>query len=32
MMHLQGYIDKNKLPIKTIHIADVLAKGLFAEE
>ncbi len=32
MMHLQGYIDKNKLPIKTIHIADVLARGLFTEE
>lgn len=28
MMHLQGYIDKNKLPIQTIHIADVLAKGM----
>lgn len=31
MMHLQGYIDKNKLPIQTIHIADVLAKGMFEE-
>lgn len=29
MMHLQGYIDKQGLPIQTIHIADVLAKGLF---
>jgi L-lactate dehydrogenase complex protein LldE len=27
LMHLQGYIDKNKLSIKTIHIADVLASG-----
>jgi L-lactate dehydrogenase complex protein LldE len=27
LLHLQGYIDKNKLPIKTIHIADVLAHG-----
>ncbi|CAM3756786.1 (Fe-S)-binding protein [Mucilaginibacter galii] len=27
LLHLQGYIDKNKLPIKTIHIADVLANG-----
>ena len=27
MMHLQGYIDKNKLSIKTLHIADVLASG-----
>ncbi|MCC6186140.1 MAG: (Fe-S)-binding protein [Chitinophagaceae bacterium] len=28
MMHMQGYIDKNNLPIKTIHIADLLAMGL----
>jgi L-lactate dehydrogenase complex protein LldE len=28
MMHLQGYIDKNNLPIKTIHMADVLAMGI----
>ncbi len=27
LLHLQGYIDKNKLPIKTIHLADVLANG-----
>jgi len=27
MMHIQGYIDKNQLPIKTIHIADVLAEN-----
>jgi len=27
LMHLQGYISKNKLPIKTMHIADVLASG-----
>lgn len=27
LMHLQGYISKHKLPIKTIHIADVLASG-----
>lgn len=32
MMHLQGYIDKNKLPIQTIHIVDVLAKGMFNEK
>ncbi|MEI6900850.1 MAG: (Fe-S)-binding protein [Bacteroidota bacterium] len=25
LMHQQGYIDKNKLPIKTIHIIDLLA-------
>jgi L-lactate dehydrogenase complex protein LldE len=31
MMHLQAYIDKNQLPIQTIHIADLLAKGLFNE-
>ena len=27
MMHVQGYINQNNLPIKTIHIADVLASG-----
>ncbi|POY36370.1 Fe-S oxidoreductase [Solitalea longa] len=27
LMHLQGYIDKNNLPIKTMHIADVLSSG-----
>ena len=27
LMHMQGYIDKHKLPIKTIHIIDVLASG-----
>lgn len=27
MMHMQGYIDHNKFPIKTMHIADVLASG-----
>ncbi|HTK17911.1 MAG TPA: (Fe-S)-binding protein [Mucilaginibacter sp.] len=27
LLHLQGYIDKNNLPIKTIHMADVLAHG-----
>jgi len=27
MMHIQGYIDHNKLPIRTMHIADVLASG-----
>jgi L-lactate dehydrogenase complex protein LldE len=27
MMHVQGYIDKNKLPMQTVHIADVLASG-----
>lgn len=27
MMHVQGYIDKNKLPMQTMHIADVLASG-----
>jgi len=27
LMHLQAYIDKQKLPIKTIHIVDVLASG-----
>ncbi len=27
LMHLQGYIDKQKIAIKTMHIADVLASG-----
>jgi len=27
LMHLEGYIRKNNLPIKTLHIADVLASG-----
>jgi len=27
LMHQQGYIDKHKLPLKTIHIIDVLASG-----
>ncbi len=27
LLQLQGYIDKNHLPIKTMHIADVLACG-----
>jgi L-lactate dehydrogenase complex protein LldE len=27
LMHLQGIIDKEKLPVKTIHIVDVLASG-----
>ncbi len=28
LMHLEGYIKKNKLPIKAIHIVDILASGL----
>ena len=27
LMHLDGYIQKNNIPIKTMHIADVLANG-----
>lgn len=27
LMHMDGYIKKHQLPIKTIHIADVLASG-----
>lgn len=27
LLHLDGYINKHKIPIKTIHIADVLAAG-----
>ena len=25
LLHLEGYIKKHNLPIKTIHIADILA-------
>ena len=28
LMHLDGYIKKNNLPIQTLHIADLLAKSL----
>lgn len=28
LMHLEAFIKKHKLPIKTIHLADLLAKGL----
>jgi L-lactate dehydrogenase complex protein LldE len=28
LLHLQAYIEKNKLPIKTIHIVDVLAMAM----
>ncbi len=28
LMHLQAFIDKHEIPIKTLHIADLLAKGL----
>lgn len=28
LMNIKGYIDKNKLPIKVIHLADILANGL----
>jgi L-lactate dehydrogenase complex protein LldE len=27
LLQLQGYIDKHNLPIKTLHLADVLANG-----
>jgi L-lactate dehydrogenase complex protein LldE len=27
LMHLQGKINKDNLPIKTMHLADVLAMG-----
>ena len=27
MMHIQGYINHNNLPLRTMHIADVLASG-----
>jgi L-lactate dehydrogenase complex protein LldE len=28
MLNIQGYIEKNKLPIKVIHIADILANEI----
>lgn len=28
LMNLEGYINKHKLPVKTIHIADILASGI----
>jgi len=27
LMHQQGYIDQHSLPMKTIHIIDLLAQG-----
>ncbi len=27
LMHQEGFIKKHKLPIKVIHIADILAEG-----
>ena len=27
LLHLQGYIDKNNIPIKTMHLVDVLSLG-----
>ncbi len=27
LLHLQGYIDKHALPVKTMHLVDVLANG-----
>jgi L-lactate dehydrogenase complex protein LldE len=27
LLHLQAYINKNQIPIKTMHLADVLASG-----
>ena len=27
LMHQQGYIDKHKLPLKTMHVIDLLAQG-----
>lgn len=27
LMHQEGYINKNKLPLKVIHLADILASG-----
>jgi L-lactate dehydrogenase complex protein LldE len=27
LMHMQGYVQKNNLPLKTMHLADVLSSG-----
>ncbi|HWK98663.1 MAG TPA: (Fe-S)-binding protein, partial [Parapedobacter sp.] len=27
LLHLQAYIDKHNLPIKTMHLVDVIANG-----
>ncbi|MGH2623159.1 MAG: Fe-S oxidoreductase, partial [Sphingobacterium sp.] len=27
LLHLQAYIDQHQLPIKTIHLVDVLTSG-----
>jgi len=27
LLHLKGYIEKNNIPLKTMHLADVLANG-----
>jgi L-lactate dehydrogenase complex protein LldE len=32
LMHLDGYIRKHKLPLKTIHIIDILATGIGERE
>lgn len=31
LMHLDGYIKKHKLPIETLHIADLLARSISAK-
>ncbi len=28
LMQIQSYLDKNQVPLKTLHIADLLAMGL----
>ena len=28
LMNIQAYVNKQKLPIKTIHLVDVLANGI----
>ena len=27
LMHLEGYINKNNIPLKVMHLADVLSEG-----
>lgn len=28
LMNIQGYLDKNKIPLKTIHFSDILVNGI----
>jgi len=28
LMHIRGYLDTNDIPVRTMHVADILAKGI----